>query len=309
MKYNWSTTQGKFTLSKDSIIFNGAPTPFTDQSGNEAIGAAFGQIISDQYFSEGKISAKIIFSNVDERSSCEIIFYFDPETNNTFSAGITGGWGMYGIKSFINGKLEFYKQGGDHSNLRPKKTYSLDVILKGTQIKLFIDQVETTSYILPFTLKQSQIGVFCFSQSGVTIKDFFVKAEKPKVFMVMQLSDKYNELYEEVIKDVCSSKDFDLNVVKADEIYGPGVILSDIIKHINESKVVIAEISPVNANVFYEVGYAHALNKPTILIAEKGTQLPFDVSPFRVLYYENTIAGKKRVQESLKKHLDSILNQ
>ncbi|MFZ4476031.1 MAG: hypothetical protein ACOYPR_12610, partial [Saprospiraceae bacterium] len=81
------------------------------------------------------------------------------------------------------------------------------------------------------------------------------------------------------------------------------MILADITKQIYESKLIIAEISPVNANVFYEVGFAHALNKPTILIAEKSTKLPFDVSPFRTLFYENSIAGKKKIEEGLRKHI------
>jgi hypothetical protein len=61
--------------------------------------------------------------------------------------------------------------------------------------------------------------------------------------------------------------------------------------------------------VFYEVGYAHALNKPTILIAERNIKLPFDVSPFRTLFYENTIAGKKKIEEGLRKHITSALSE
>jgi nucleoside 2-deoxyribosyltransferase len=60
--------------------------------------------------------------------------------------------------------------------------------------------------------------------------------------------------------------------------------------------------------VYYEVGYAHALKKPTILIAESPTQLPFDVSPFRTLFYENSIAGKAKVESGLKQHLEAILS-
>lgn len=85
------------------------------------------------------------------------------------------------------------------------------------------------------------------------------------------------------------------------------MIIQDISKHINESKFIIADISPINANVFYEVGYAHALNKPTILIAEKDTRLPFDVSSFRTLFYENTIGGKNKLENGLRKHIKAIL--
>ncbi len=65
----------------------------------------------------------------------------------------------------------------------------------------------------------------------------------------------------------------------------------------------------INQNVFYELGYAHALGKPTILLAEKGKQLPFDVSGYRYLCYENSIGGKRKVDEALRKHLAAILHE
>ena len=96
---------------------------------------------------------------------------------------------------------------------------------------------------------------------------------------------------------------------RGDESYGPGIILADIEQSIRESHVIVADITPRNANVYYEVGYAHALDKPTVLVAEKETELPFDVSPFRVLFYDNTIGGKSRVEEGLKKHLQAIAEE
>jgi hypothetical protein len=90
---------------------------------------------------------------------------------------------------------------------------------------------------------------------------------------------------------------------------GPVIILEDITEGIVESKIVIAEITPPNQNVFYELGYAHALKKPTILLAESGKNLPFDISGYRCLFYENSIGGKRKVEEGLRKHLDAILQQ
>jgi hypothetical protein len=87
------------------------------------------------------------------------------------------------------------------------------------------------------------------------------------------------------------------------------MILTDIINEINESIFIIAEISPNNANVYYELGYSHAKNKPTILIAQKGTELPFDVLPFRIIFYEDSIVGKRRIEEDLEKNIISILNK
>lgn len=73
------------------------------------------------------------------------------------------------------------------------------------------------------------------------------------------------------------------------------------------TSIVIADITPNNPNVFYEVGYAHGIGKNTILLSDrKREQLPFDVSGFRTLFYENTIAGKGEVEARLRKHLEVI---
>jgi hypothetical protein len=50
------------------------------------------------------------------------------------------------------------------------------------------------------------------------------------------------------------------------------------------------------------------MRKPIIFIAEKGKELPFDVSGFRVLFYENSIRGKKEVQENLSRNIDAIFS-
>ena len=87
------------------------------------------------------------------------------------------------------------------------------------------------------------------------------------------------------------------------------MILHDIAQGIIDATIVVAEITPANQNVFYELGYAHALGKPTILLAERGKQLPFDISGFRVLFYDNTIAGKKQIEEGFRRHLEAILRE
>ncbi|OGW81339.1 MAG: hypothetical protein A3C47_06705 [Omnitrophica bacterium RIFCSPHIGHO2_02_FULL_51_18] len=61
--------------------------------------------------------------------------------------------------------------------------------------------------------------------------------------------------------------------------------------------------------MFYEVGFASAVGKPIIFIAEKRKVLPFDVSGFRVLFYENSIRGKKDFEDGLRKNIDSILSE
>ena len=123
----------------------------------------------------------------------------------------------------------------------------------------------------------------------------------------MQFGSPYDQLYNDVIKQVCG--EFRLNVIRADDIYHPGVIFQDILQGLDESNVVIADVTPPNPNVFFELGYSHALRKPVILLAERGTELPFDVSGYRVIFYDNTIGGKNAVEADLRRYLTNIIGE
>ena len=61
-------------------------------------------------------------------------------------------------------------------------------------------------------------------------------------------------------KPICEDGGFDAEC--ADDVYRPGVILHDISAALGTANLVIAEISPVNANVFYEFGYAPCAPDP-----------------------------------------------
>lgn len=299
----WSSLDAEITEKKNEIIFHGKLVSPKDEEPR----SMYNVIISDQYFSGGRISAEIMFKTISDKqpTQCEIIIYFDPESRNFVCAGLGGSYRMYSIRTFAN-KWEDHSTTGVYNNLKPNIYYKVEVELKGSKVFLTVDGILVSTTVLPYTLPISQVGIFCLGTNDIHIRNYKVHSEKSKAFVVMQFSSPYNELYEEVIKPICD--EYKLSVLRADETYGPGLIVADITKEISESRIVIAEVSPVNSNVYYEVGYAHALNKPTILIAEKSIKLPFDISPFRTLFYENSIAGKKKVEEGFRKHIAAVLS-
>lgn len=74
-----------------------------------------------------------------------------------------------------------------------------------------------------------------------------------------------------------------LKVVRADSIDTPGLITNQIIEYILRSKLVIADLSFHNPNVFYELALRHISRLPTIQIVRKGDAIPFDIGNFRTI--------------------------
>lgn len=307
MKYSWVSLLGRFEQKDHLITFKGREEEFDGLKGREKV-AALGHYICDVSFQEGKICTEIEFPKLDNYSACEMMLYYDPKTKTMFNVGIGGGGGMFAIRYFDRNTWHYHATSGDRRNLEEKNKYKTEVSVAGSRITLTVNGVNVCYTDLPFPLPASQVGVWCMGTSDITIIEPKITPVDPKAFVIMQFTEPYNELYNDVIKKVCE-KEFKLEVVRADESYGPGIIIADVINKIRESQIIIAEISPVNANVYYEVGFAHALNKPTILIADKNTKLPFDISPFRTLFYENSIGGKSKIEDGLRKHLKTIFEQ
>lgn len=304
MKFNWMPIMGEMKETKDTLTFIGGVTKVQGESG-EKEGSKVGLFICDQKFSEGSISVDVKFKGIHESSSADIVLFHDPENSYTLNAGISN-LGLFSIRHFDT-KWTYHARRGDLNAIVSNRTYHLEASLHGSTVTLIVDGVEVLQHTIPFSLPQGQVGLFCVDQANIEFNNYKVQNIKPKAFVVMQFSSQYNDVYFEVIKKICEEEKID--VLRIDEESGPGLIIQDITRAIHESKIIIADISPVNVNVFYEVGFAHALNKPTILIAEKETRLPFDVSSFRTLFYENTIGGKRKLEEGLKRHIDAILQQ
>jgi hypothetical protein len=302
MAYNWIPILGQFVQEDETIVFKGGATPMDDGR----LLYNVGNYICDQAFGGGVVSGEVEFVSSVENEACELILYYHPPTQAFTTAGL-GGAGLCSVRTWAGTQWITHATAGDRTQLAANRPYSLRVSVRGSRITVTIDGIDALVATLQFSLPRGQTGIWCMGGSDIRIRNYQVSRERAKVFVVMQFTPPYNELYSNVIVPVCD--DLGLLAVRADETYGPGLIIADIAREIVEATVIIADITPVNPNVYYEVGYAHALNKPTILIAEKPTQLPFDVSPFRVLFYENTIGGKAKVEVGLRKHLEAIQTQ
>ncbi len=70
---------------------------------------------------------------------------------------------------------------------------------------------------------------------------------------------------------------------RADELDKPGIITSQIIQHIIDDPLVVADLTERNPNVFYELAIRHAIRKPLVQLIKKGETIPFDVAGMRTI--------------------------
>lgn len=133
-----------------------------------------------------------------------------------------------------------------------------------------------------------------------------LKVKKPNTAFVLMAMDRNKPELEDVyqtIKDVC--KRFGISAYRADEIEHQDRITDLILSEIASCEFLIADLSYERPNVYYEVGYAHAIGKRPILYRRQGTRLHFDLSVHNVPEYRNVT----ELRSLLTKRFEAILGR
>ncbi|HEI7715621.1 TPA: hypothetical protein SK897_002675 [Staphylococcus aureus] len=116
-------------------------------------------------------------------------------------------------------------------------------------------------------------------------------------------------LLQSIIKPPLES---DFEIQRSDLISSTNKITDEIIGGLTNSELVIVDLSTHNPNVFYELGYRHALERPTITMINKDENIPFDVSAYRTIYYSELYAdvvnAKDQLKETIKTFTDNDFN-
>lgn len=100
---------------------------------------------------------------------------------------------------------------------------------------------------------------------------------------------------------------FGYALVRADNIDRPGLITSQVIQHVLEAPLVIADLTGHNPNVFYELAIRHVTGKPFIQIIQEGEQIPFDIGSMRTIYVTHTHLGHAAdAIEKIKAQIESL---
>ena len=83
--------------------------------------------------------------------------------------------------------------------------------------------------------------------------------------------------------------------------------MRDIWRHINSASLVITDMTGRNANVFYELGMAHAVGVPVVLIAQNVDDIPFDLRGVRTIIYGDSPSGYEGLADKVVKYVHGVL--
>lgn len=131
-----------------------------------------------------------------------------------------------------------------------------------------------------FEMKKTCFVIMPFGSSSPELKKTFDGVYKGIIVPAIQEAG-----YEPIREDISAT---------------PGSIPKSIVKKLAESEMVVADLTGINPNVFYELGIRHVLSKSgTVLIINKGEVIPFDNASHRVIQYTNELADLDDIHQQI----------
>ena len=138
-------------------------------------------------------------------------------------------------------------------------------------------------------------AIRCFKTGGPCTVDV---QEKPhSVFVIMPFAEAFDDVYELGIKASVEALGWECQ--RADEMIHNRDIMCKVCQGIRWARFVVADLTGQNANVFYELGMAHALEKDVILLAQDVGDVPFDLRQMNIIEYATILPLRRRLTETL----------
>ncbi len=131
--------------------------------------------------------------------------------------------------------------------------------------------------------------------------------EQLDLFVLMPFTPEMRQVYEDHIRKMAAS--LNLKVRRADDFFTAHVVMQDIWTAICRSRIIIADCTSRKPNVFYEIGIAHTVGKPVVLITQSNEDVPFDLRSIRYILYEYTPSGMKKFEDDLANTVHTALRE
>ena len=117
-------------------------------------------------------------------------------------------------------------------------------------------------------------------------------------------SEKWTEIFANVHKPAITGSRFSYRCERSK--IRTGAFIKDILTQLNQADVVLADLTDMNANVFYELGVRHTLRNRTILVSQTMDDVPSDLKQYGVIIYDTTPKGVAEYKNKIKDVLKDI---
>lgn len=140
-------------------------------------------------------------------------------------------------------------------------------------------------------------------------------SEKKKCFIISPIGEDASETRrraDQILRHVISPavEACGFEAVRADQISEPGLITTQVIQHIIDDPLVIADLTGSNPNVFYELAVRHAIRKPLVQIIQKNEKIPFDVAGMRTIPVDHKdLDSVQEAKSEIEKQIKSVLKR
>lgn len=134
------------------------------------------------------------------------------------------------------------------------------------------------------------------------------ETQRDYCFVLMPFGDTADlqAVYRDHVKPTLEGR-CNLRCERADDIYDVAGVMQSVWESINRASVIVAELTGKNANVFYELGIAHTLGKPVIMISQNIDDVPLDLRHLRCILYQYKPSAVGKFEEALAKTAMSVL--
>jgi hypothetical protein len=162
-----------------------------------------------------------------------------------------------------------------------------------TFAKIFVDNLKFLRAFTPSSISESQ-PLPDEALPGTTPPDKIPTSATPRephirefldtCFVMMPFGAWFDRYYLDIYAPAIKEAGFE--PIRADELFTTGSVVEQIWEQIQKAKVLLADLSGKNANVFYEPGLAHAAKKPVVFTSALVDDVPFDLRHLRVIIYD-----------------------
>ena len=209
---------------------------------------------------------------------------------------------------FVTGQVVFIKMRGKERLFNMKtvtflKVYRTKAALKVQEEMSIVDQINDPSFqgnecTVEITGKVQASGT---SRMLSSLIQKALQPPKAQVFVVMKFGDEVlDSAYEGAYRAV--AEEFGLSCLRIDEVQDSGKISDQILEGIAESKYVLCDLTGERPNCYYETGFAHALGKEVVLLANKKEKIHFDLQDHRFIQW----ATEEELRRKLRERLSSL---